>query len=206
MWTIRPAIPQLDPAPAPYVDRGQSTRDRVKAGGEHDHIERELCPLGAQTRWLERDNRVCPYVDQRHVRQVEGRVIVRVKTDALGRYRISMRSKFARRLWILHGLRDLTTHEMGGKIVRREVPSEVVERQDETRATGSPELLKRLLALLHRHLERRLGRQVPEVADWRRPSALPKLLIVTLHAPLCRWVGRRIASRNTKARGALEDK
>ena len=204
---VRPLGPEVAQALAVTtadIDGQQGASHAIKACREDQAVEGVLGAAGDQPGLCDLLDRRILDIDERHVRTVIGRVVVRVDAEALRAERVVVGAEQFGDGWVGDGRADLVADKLGGCLVGCLVRGDVVERREEREAAFVPATLVLGLAFFGRDSEGRRCALGPDVACGSAARGGAGLTINRLAGRLRGGIHRTIPSGNTEVRSALK--
>ena len=188
---LRPALLHRHAAPAPDVDTVNRTGHRIKAGGEHDGIDRIVTSGGPDAVRGNPLNRCRLDIDQADIAAVEGGVIIRVHTQPLGAIGIVLRRQQIGDGRVFNDAADFGGSKIGGDRIGRRVNPGIGKGSQDIEPADLPPPFKLGDLLLRRHIHRHDFARVIEESTRRQ------LHRSAIFAPFCRPVGHFVGPQRT---------
>ncbi len=200
-----PLLLQREPVAAGDVDADDRPRHCVEAGRVHDRVELERLVRGVDAGLGDRGDRVLAQVDQAHVGEVVGLVVVAVQAGPLGADVVVRRTQRLGDLGVVHRGADLAVDEGAQRVVRLGVGEYVVEHpRDAQQFAGLPHRFVVSRALLVGHHERTLRRRLVWHAGRRVTGLLAIGVRIGEERRQARFGDGAIACRDREVGGSLE--
>src|SRR5262249_13134058 len=137
---LAPALAQRHPAPTTNVYSEDRAGHSVKPGGEDDGVGCVFPAPHLDTARRDALDRSFAYVDEPHVRSIEGLEIADVDAQTLATDGVLRRQQLSHHR-VAHLLADLLAHELGGSVVGCLVHHQVLVGAEEGKAAALPALL-----------------------------------------------------------------
>ena len=160
----RPGVPQGDAVPAPDVDAHQRAGHGIESGRVDDHVQFVVPTLRPDTALGDRLDRRLLQVDEVHMGEIEGVVVVRVHTHPLTSDGL-VRTYTLAAMGIADDGPDLVTDKLGGCSLAFGSIEQVGKGEEERQPAGPPSGFVLGLPLLGAHCECGKIGPGPPVAD-----------------------------------------